>query len=175
MGQGKITGMVLLLLLAMNIGMAKPMVTEDSLAHGRIAAWPGSMAEKYVKERMPGAKMVYLDAVADMVQNLRQNKVDAFAMNRLFIDEAMGNGQSGFEILGDSLGKTSFSFAFTPGDKGEQLCREFNEFLEECRENGKLAMLQEKWLHGSKADRVPEEFHLSGENGTLSVVMNPLF
>ena len=86
-------------------------------------------------------------------------------MNRLFIDEAMGNGQSGFEILGDSLGKTSFSFAFTPGDKGEQLCREFNEFLEECRENGKLAMLQEKWLHGSKADRVPEEFHLSGETG----------
>ncbi len=170
-----IAGMILLLLFAINVCMAKPMVTEDSLAHGRIAAWPGSMAEKYVKERMPGARMVYLDTLADMAQNLRQNKIDAFAMNRLLADEAMESGQYGLEVLGGSMGKTSFAFAFAPGEKGEQLCREFNEFLGDCRENGKLAMLQEKWLNGSKEDRVPEEFQLSAENGTLSVVMNPLF
>lgn len=74
-----------------------------------------------------------------MAQNLRQKKIDAFAMNRIFVDELTASGQNDVEILGEPLGRTSFSFVFSDTGKGSKLCHEFNNFLAESRENGRLA------------------------------------
>ena len=163
------------LLLFVHDGLASPLTTEADLAHGRIGTWPGSKVEEYARKIYPNAKFVYLDTVADMAQNLRQGKIDAFAMNRILVDELFYNGETGMEILGDSLGKTAYSFVFAYSDRGEKLCNEFNDFLQANRENGTLHELQQKWLNheGNVADYKPPV--LSGENGTLSVVINPIF
>ena len=166
--------LVVLLLLSMAHCLAKPLTTEEEVAHGRIGIWPGSLAEDCAREHFPDAEMVYLDTVADMAQNLRQKKIEAFAMNRIFVDELISTGQNDVEILGEPLGRTSFSFVFADSDKGRKLLREFNAFLAECRTNGKLDAWQEKWLSGSGKDSKLEEVVLHGENGTLSAVTNPV-
>ena len=73
--------------------LAAPLTTEDEVSHGRIGTWPGSMAEEYARARFPEAEIVYFETVADMAQNLRQKKIEAFAMNRIFVDEFMASGQ----------------------------------------------------------------------------------
>ena len=155
-----------------NTCLATPLTTEDEVAHGRIGTWPGSLAEECARKSFPQAEIVYLDTLADMAQNLRQNKIDAFAMNRLFVDELISSGQSDVEILGEALGKTGFSFVFTDSEKGKKLCREFNAFLEESRKNGNLSKWQQKWFSGDD-ERVLEKITLTGENGTLTAVTNP--
>lgn len=166
--------LTILLLLSMASCLANPLTTEEEVANGRIGTWPGCRVLDYTRERFPQAKFVYLDTVADMAQNLRQKKIEAFAMNRIFVDELIASGQNDVEILGESLGRTSFSFVFADSDKGRRLCSEFNAFLAECKSNGRLDVWQEKWLSGNGEKRKLEEVVLSGENGTLSVVTNPV-
>lgn len=160
-------------LLFTNTCWANPITTEDEVARGRIGTWPGSMAEDCARERFPHAEMVYLDNVADMAQNLRQKKIDAFAMSRLFVDELLSSGQNDVEILGKPLGKTRFCFVFDDSEKGRKLCEEFNAFLKESRENGNLSAWQKKWFSGD-GDRKMEKIPLTGENGKLSAVTNPV-
>ena len=155
--------------------LAAPLTTEDEVSHGRIGTWPGSMAEECARARFPEAEIVYFETVADMAQNLRQKKIEAFAMNRIFVDELMASGQNDVEILGDSLGRTGFGFVFPNSEKGGKLCREFNAFLQESRENGNLYAWQNKWLAGEGEGRALEDIPLTGENGSLNIVMNPIF
>lgn len=155
--------------------LAAPLTTEDEVAHGSIGSWPGSLAASLAKDRFPEARLVYFETVADMAQNVRQKKVEAFAMNRLFVDELLSSGQNDLEILGDAMGKTGFSFVFADTAKGRRLCQEFNEFLATSQENGKLAAWQEKWLYGEEGNRGMEQVELTGEKGTLSLVTNPVF
>ena len=124
--------------------LAAPLTTEDEVSHGRIGTWPGSMAEECARARFPEAEIVYFETVADMAQNLRQKKIEAFAMNRIFVDELISSGQNDVEILGDSLGSTGFGFVFPDSEKGGKLCREFNAFLQESRDNGNLYAWQNK-------------------------------
>ena len=128
--------------------LANPLTTEEEVAHGRIGTWPGSLAEDCAREHFPQANFVYLDTIADMAQNLRQKKIEAFSMNRIFVDELIASGQNDVEILGGPLGRTSFSFVFAESEKSRKLCSEFNDFLAESQSNGKLAVWQEKWLFG---------------------------
>ena len=165
----------LVFMLLASASFAKPLTSEDDLTHGRIATWPGSMAMEYAGERFPNAQFEYFDTAADMAQNVRQKKADAFAMNRLFVDEILTDGTDDLEILGDSLGKSSFSFVFTSSSKGKKLCDEFNAFLQTSRENGDLSHWQEKWLTQDKSRRIMEDIPLTGERGILSVVINPIF
>ncbi len=113
-----IIGLVLSLLLGIGDCLANPLTTEEEVAGGRIGTWPGSLAETCARKHFPQAKYVYLDTVADMAQNLRQKKIEAFAMNRIFVDELTASGQNDVEILGEPLGRTSFSL---PGKMA--LCR----------------------------------------------------
>ena len=145
------------------------------MAHGRIGTWPGSLAESLAKGKFPEAKIVYFETVADMAQNLRQNKIEAFAMNRLFVDELLASGQDDVEILVNDLGKTSFAFVFADSEQGKRLCSEFNEFLKKNQENGELFAWHKKWLSGDKDSSVMEKIELTGEKGTLNVVTNPVF
>ena len=170
----KKTLLTLLLLLYMSSCLANPLTTEEEVAHGRIGTWPGSLAEDCAREHFPQAKFVYLDTIADMAQNLRQKKIEAFSMNRIFVDELIATGQNDVEILGEPLGRTSFSFVFAESEKGRKLCSEFNDFLAVSQSNGMLAAWQEKWLSGSGEECKLDEVILSGENGTLSVVTNPV-
>ena len=167
--------LTILLALWAGVCLAAPLTAEDEVAHGSIGTWPGSLAESLAKKKFPEAEMVYFETVADMAQNVRQGKVEAFAMNRLFVDELLSSGQTDLEVLGDAMGKTSFSFVFAKSPQGQRLCQEFNEFLAASRENGKLAEWQAKWLTGDEGSRVREKIELTGEKGTLSLVTNPAF
>lgn len=166
--------LTIILLFFMASCLANPLTTEEEVAHGRIGTWPGSLAEDCAREHFPQANFVYLDTIADMAQNLRQKKIEAFSMNRIFVDELIASGQNDVEILGGPLGRTSFSFVFAESEKSRKLCSEFNDFLAESQSNGKLAVWQEKWLFGRGEERKLDGVMFSGENGTLSVVTNPV-
>lgn len=166
---------LLVLMLCTGICRANPLTTENEVAHGRIGTWPGALAETLAKAKFPEARMVYFETVADMAQNLRQNKIEAFCMNRLFVDELLASGQDDVEILVNDLGKTNFAFVFADSEQGKRLCSEFNEFLKKNQENGELFAWHKKWLSGDKESRVMEKIELTGEKGTLNVVTNPVF
>lgn len=155
--------------------LANPLSTDEDLAYGSIGAWPGAKSTEYAGQKFPEAGFVYLDTVADMAQNLKQGKIDAFAMNKILVDELFRSGETGVEILGDSLGKTWYAFVFPKSKRGQELCGEFNAFLQSLRASGELEKMQRKWLEREDDGTKQKKHVLSGENGTLSVVINPIF
>ena len=161
--------------LASEVSHAAPLKTDADLAHGRIGTWPGALSETLAREKYPDAEFIYLDNVADMAQNLKKGKIDAFSMSSLLVNEFLHSDEPGCEILGDSLGKTHFSFVFAYSERGEKLCAEFNEFLREAKADGRVEAWQKKWFNDNPDDRPYTPPVLTGEKGTLSVVINPLF
>ncbi len=167
----KILRLLFLFLLITNLCAAKPLTSEVDLVHGRIGIWPGTRIEQYIKLKYPEAEYIYLDSLADMAENLRQGRIDAFVLNRIFVNELFSHEQNGMEVLEEFTGKTRYSFAIS--FYSETIYHEFNDFLKTRKETGGLKALQQEWLEGGDENRSFDPVPLSGENGTISVAVNP--
>lgn len=140
----------------------------EDLKHGRIACWQYTAYDIVARENFPDAEYFYLYALSDMIQSLKQNKIDAFVISDVYL-KTMQNEGIELDRLPDSLGKVPIILVFSKNDKGKKICSEFNKFLAEFESNGKLDALKEKWLTGNAANVNFTKSNLSGENGTLII------
>lgn len=58
----------------------------DDLKTARIGSWPECGYELKAREVLPNAKFVHLDFLSDLVQNLKQNKIDAFVIGKSYVE-----------------------------------------------------------------------------------------
>ena len=78
----------------------------------RIGGWPAK-SEQHVKARFQDdVEYVYLATIGDMMEGLRQGKIDAIAMSRIFFNALRAQGEEGIAVLGDPIGRTSYAFVF---------------------------------------------------------------
>ncbi len=147
-------------------------VSLDEFSPERVARWPGGIAERVSRERWPDAQFIYPDTISDMVQLLRQGKVDAFILPKVFVDSLLQEGVHDIEPLSPPLGEIPSAFLFPKSEKGNRLAGQMNEFLWRREADGTLKALREKWFSGNNGKQHFERPALTGENGTLTAVSN---
>lgn len=140
----------------------------DDLKHARIGAWPECGYEQKAREVLPEAQFVGLDFISDLVQNLKQRKIDAFVLGKTYAENLKFEGVD-VDYLPQSLGDVPISYVFPKNEHGYKLCSQMNEFLDKVEASGELDMLRNKWLHSDESKRTFTKSNLSGENGTLKI------
>ncbi len=145
-------------------------VTVEGQELQRIGGWPAK-SEDHVKAKFGDeVEYVYLVTIGDMMEALRQGKIDAIAMSRVFYNTLRAEGESGITVLGDPIGQTSYGFVFAYSEHGKRLCSDFNTFLRTLREDGTLDEMSRRWIRGETPPA--KKPNLSGKNGTLSIATN---
>lgn len=140
----------------------------EDLKYARIGAWPGCAYELNAREILPDAQFVNFNFISDLVQNLKQHKIDAFVIGKTYVENLQFEGVD-VDYLPQSLGDVPISYIFPKNERGEKICTQMNEFLEQIEANGELDALKTKWLNSDESKRIFTKSDLSGENGTLIV------
>ena len=140
----------------------------DDLKTARIGVWADSAYELKARDVLPNAEFVYLDFISDLVQNLKQNKIDTFVIGKTYVENLKFEGVA-VDYLPQSLGDVPVSYIFPKNDRGQKLCGQMNEFIALLEQNGELEELKTKWLRGDESKRTFTKSNLSGENGTLII------
>jgi polar amino acid transport system substrate-binding protein len=160
-------GVLLLSLIILTGICAAKGVTVDGQTIERIGGWPAK-SEQHVKEKFnDDVEYVYLATIGDMMEALRQGKIDAIAMSRIFFNTLRAQGEEGIAVLGDPIGKTSYAFVFAYSEHGDKLRDEFNTFLRGLKETGDLDEMKERWMRGETP--LAHKPSLSGGKGTLRI------
>ncbi len=160
--------MTLLLALVWLTGLcAAKGVTVDGVELRRIGGWPAKSEEHVRAKFHEDIEYMYFQTIGDMMEALRQEKIDAIAMSRVFYSTLRASGEKGVALLGDPIGKTSYAFVFAYSAHGDRLRGEFNTFLRTLKEDGTLAEMKERWTRGETPPAEAPE--LSGENGKLGI------
>ncbi len=164
-----LTLIILTAILFSGCGIESRQITSvEDLKHARIGCWPECGYEFAARKVLPDAQYVYLDFVSDLVQNLKQNKIDAFVIAESYVENLKLEGVD-VDYLPENLGDVPTSYIFAKNEKGQQLCAQMNEFLKQCEADGTLTALDQKWIHSDETQRTFTKSKLSGENGTLKV------
>ena len=140
----------------------------DDLKTARIGAWADSGYELKAREVLPNAQFVHLDFLSDLVQNLKQNKIDAFVIGKTYAENLKFEGVE-VDYLPQSLGDLPLGFIFTENERGQKICGQMNEFIALIKQNGELEALETKWLRSDESKRIFTKSNLSGENGKLII------
>jgi len=124
----------------------------ENLKNARIGCWPECGYEFKAREIFPDAEYVYLDTVSDLVQNLKQNKIDAFVIGKPYVEELQRQGVA-VDYLPESAGEVPTAYIFTKNERGKKFCDEMNIFIKNLQDSGELKILQKKWLESDESQR----------------------
>ena len=143
----------------------------DAYNGKRIGVAAGTTYDAVTRSRLPDAVISYFNNLADLISSLRSGKIDAFPIDEPIFHIAAEDNPF-LDMLPEYLDSFEIAPIFPKTEKGEKLCGQFNEFLRACRESGSLEALQRKWLEGGYLTaEMPDVSALSGENGTIRMVM----
>lgn len=140
----------------------------DDLQHARIGCWPTSLAEMYAREKFPEAQYVYFNFISDMVQNLKQNKIDAFLLDSVYAENLMSEGID-VDYIKEPIGEVKIAYVFSKTEEGQKLCNQVNKFIKKLNDTGELDKLKQKWLKGNESSRNFTKSKLTGKNGKLKI------
>ncbi len=120
----------------------------DDLAHARIAVLMGSTHDAYITENYPRAKVLRMDAEADLFLAMDNGVADACVYDRLtYLSSYDKTGK--YKEVG-SVYIEPLGIGFSKGDP--ELVAEFNAFLAETRKDGTYdAIYNEFWGDGTLA------------------------
>lgn len=95
-----------------------PITSYDDLARRSVAATRGSVPATILEKRFPEAEASLFEAVADSVQALRSNKVDALMESNSVVAGILADDADAFEIVeGPQLSPSVVSFGVKMGDQ----------------------------------------------------------
>lgn len=141
----------------------------DELQGKRIGVVTGTIHDSLVEKRLPTARIVYFNAVADMLDALKAGKIDALVRplsSAVFIryeDESI-------TWLDEHLTDADVSFAFPKTEEGKEQNERFSDFIRKLRANGELDQLREKWFGEDESIKTMIDFSaLPAANGTLTL------
>ncbi len=163
----KVVLLLLSLFLLTGLCSAAKGVMVDGQEIRRIGGWPAKSEEHVRATFHDDIEYVYLATIGDMMEALRQRKIDAIAMSRVFFNALCAEGEKGIAVLGDPIGQTNYAFVFDYSEDGDRLRGEFNAFLKTLKDSGALDEMKGRWSSGETPPVEPP--NLSGENGTLAI------
>lgn len=144
----------------------KKITSIDDLKNAKIGAWSFSAYELNAQNFLPNAQYVHFDNLSDLVENLKQHKIDAFVIGKSYFYNLQMDGVK-IDALPQNLGDVQIGYVFPKNAKGEKLRTQMNEFIQKEKSNGTVDALKLKWFESPEDQRTFEKSALTGENGTL--------
>ncbi len=138
------------------------------------------MVDKLTRELFPNAKIEYYNTNADMAYLVSTGKLDGFINDEPVIRYAaievpnLGYIHCGLETMNIVAG-------FPKTQRGDSLCREFNQYIKRWKADGTLKKTDDLWLSGNEDKKVIDLDSLqnqAGKKGTIrfaTAATNPPF
>ena len=135
----------------------------------KIGIVTGTIYDGIVKKALPNAKMSYFNGTGDLIAALESGKIDGFPGDEPAL-KIMLRENNNLKLLEGYMDSFDYGAIFPKSENGEKLCTEFNEWLNEFADSGKLDELINKWTDGSESEIEPPDFKsLPATNGVLTM------
>ena len=132
----------------------------------------GSVFDEYAREMFPKAQYKDYTVVSDMLIAMEQGKIDCYIGESTYVTAARWDGAS-IRSYGEPLDRTEAGMIFPQDAAYPQLREQVNAFIQDSKENGLLDELKQKWFDDTEPTEFFDPETLTGENGTLKVVVCP--
>ena len=146
----------------------------SQLATAQIGVQTGQSFDALVKEKLPQAKIVYVNSKADLLNSLISGKIDAFAVDEPVL-KALARQNSSVAAVPEYLDRFEFGYIFPKTEAGQALCGQFSDFIEKLKADGTLEALEQKWISETEKKDMPDISSLSPVNGTLTMATEALY
>ena len=146
----------------------------DELDGKRIGVQTGTTFDGIVQSALPNAQIMYFNTKADLINGIKANKIDAYAVDEPVLKSQMSTDDSIVSVPG-YLESFEFGFVFPKTDAGQILCGQFDEYLGRIKANGTLEAIEQKWISdGSDIESLDYE-SLPADNGRLTLATEALY
>ena len=136
----------------------------------RIGLQPGTSMDETVANVLPDAQFRNYNSYSDMVQALKDGKIDAIPGDEPVMLELCA-GDDSLRMLDGYLEEFDFGYAFAKTDKGQALCDEFNAYLDEIKASGELQQIKDIWMGADDSKKVIEDYTaFPATNGSLRMI-----
>ena len=146
----------------------------SQLENANIGVPTGSIQAIQAEEHFPKAKLFYFSQNADMISALESGKIDAYVDAEASAYYMTGSNPK-LRILDEHIADVMQVCAvFAKTDKGNKLCRDFNDFLKTLKASGEYDEIRDRWLSGNVSGQyVDDAGNLPAVNGVLVVAADP--
>lgn len=146
----------------------------DELDGKRIGVQTGTTFDGIVQSALPNAQIMYFNTKADLINGIKANKIDAYAVDEPVLKSQMSTDDSIVSVPG-YLESFEFGFVFPKTDAGQILRGQFDEYLGRIKANGTLEAIEQKWISdGSDIESLDYE-SLPADNGRLTLATEALY
>ena len=146
----------------------------DELDGKRIGVQTGTTFDGIVQSALPNAQIMYFNTKADLINGIKANKIDAYAVDEPVLKSQMSTDDSIVSVPG-YLESFEFGFVFPKTDAGQILRGQFDEYLGRIKADGTLEAIEQKWISdGSEIESLDYE-SLPADNGRLTLATEALY
>lgn len=135
---------------------------------GRVGVMTGSSFDLLASEYFPSAEKRYYMNVADLVLNLKQEKIDGILMDMGFYAPLTWE-DDGLSFIEMDMPVTEYGVAFPKDADAEALKAQIDEYIKAMKESGALDALKARWFASAEPESEVDFSTLTGTNGTLRV------
>ncbi len=147
-------------------------IAVQSLTGRKLGVPQGTVQDIYLMEHFPELELQRHNFEADMMLALERGICDAAIMDDV-ICYALARKKPNILLYVDpALPKNFMGMAFNHTERGQQLCRQFNEFLSGLKESGELEAICEKWIRHTDTAEMPK-LDIPTEGEPIIVGMEP--
>ena len=146
----------------------------SQLANAKIGVQTGQSFDELIKKALPDAEIVYVNTKADLINSLKTQKIDAYAVDEPVLESQIRQDDQ-LTAVPEYLDQFEFGYVFPKTEAGQALCAQLNEFLERIKADGTLEEIEQKWNSDGVAKEMPDYQSLPAENGTLTLATEALY
>lgn len=133
---------------------------------GNIGVMTGSSFDDLIQTYFSEGKISYFNSEQDMAIAISSGKLDAFITDEPIAKE-LEEANPELTYLPECLGTTPYGIAFAKNEKSDRIRAQFDEFLQEIKEDGTYEELEKIWFGDDENLKTVDTNGLTGENGTL--------
>ena len=135
---------------------------------GRVGVMTGSSFDLLASEYFPSAEKRYYMNVADLVLNLKQEKIDGILMDMGFYAPLTWEDDD-LSFIEMDMPVTEYGVAFPKDADADALKAQIDEYIKAMKESGALDTLKARWFASAEPESEVDFSTLTGTNGTLRV------
>lgn len=142
----------------------------EELNGQNIGCMSGSIFDELISKEFPDSNIIYFGSRSELILGLTSGKIDAFVSDEP-VAMMMINNNDQVKYLDEAVGEVEYGICFSDENKDKLI--EFNNYLNEIKNNGHLNELINKWINIDGTNQKKVELALDGKNGTLKCVTTP--
>lgn len=142
----------------------------ESLNGVKMGCMSGSIYDVTIKENYEDSEIVYFNSRAELLMGLKQKKVEAYLADEpVAIWFAADNKDIGY--IEEPIQTVEYGICFS--DEASIIRELFDKYLKECKDNGYLEKLQNKWISANGTKAEVGDYNLTGKNGIVKACTTP--